>query len=38
MVEDPTLSFSPSYLPSFSFDDFIAYAFLANAMDPNDSL
>ena len=34
-VKDPTLSFSPSYLPSFSFNDFVVSAFPANAMDPN---
>ena len=27
MVKNPTLSFLPSFLLSFSFDDFIAYAF-----------
>ena len=33
MVEDPIPSFLPSYSPSFSFNNFIAYTFPDIAMD-----
>ena len=33
IVEDPTLSFSPYFLSSFSFDDFVTHAFPDIAMD-----